>query len=426
MMKTRLLIYILLLCATMPVLAQEADEPETVYIYVEINSILPNTTPGFEEGDSHFAVPFLEKLRQVLREDGVNPLIVASSDEVASQYPDLYDDVGDIDIFAPEAPTLSLSIRSFFEEDAVYLSPFAAYQFEPLPVGSFGYTAIPVITQEREESFDRAVDMAAGIALFIVRECESALTHLKAVYRNEAFIEDGVLLYGNVRFYMAACEYMLSNVDTAISLYEEGITFELADYTGEWDARVVTDNSSINLAWLYAQKGRHADALGVLDAYADYVLPSYSGHTIERFLERADLYIALDDPEAAIAGMNHIIEQAISTDETGNAFFSDEERARLYTERGWRYSHTGNRGAALADFETAIQTDPAYPKAYYWRGIVRYLAQDYAGAREDFREFLDLAPDYFHYYEEDLTPYIARAQTALREIDAAQSFTPGS
>lgn len=421
-MKTRLLLCILILCAAMPLIAQEANEPKTIYIYVEINSILTNTTPGFEPGESHFAVPFLEKLRQVLQEAGVNPVIVASSEEIAAQYPDLYDDIGDTDIFAPEAPTLSLSIRSFFEEDTVYLSPFAAYQFEPLPMGSFGYTAIAIITPEREESLDLAVDMAAGIVLYIARECELALPHLDTVRQDNVFIEDGVLLYGNVRFYMAGCEYMMSNADTAVDLYEDGIDFERAVYDGTADARIMTHNSSINLAWVYAQEGRRNDALRVLNDYADYILPSYSARDIDRFLKRSDLYIDLGAYDAGIADINVLVKQALQEDESDTAFFSDDERARIVAERGWRYARIGNGSAALADFETAIGIDPTYPKVYYWRGILHSLRQDFAAALGDFEQFTELAPDYFNYYEEDLTPYLERAEIAIREIEAGQSF----
>lgn len=415
-MRVRWFLVFVVLYLSLPLLAQEEH---TLYIYAEINPPGRTGSHSFQPGESHFTPLFFEKLRDNLRADGVHPVFVTSP-EADSRYPDFFEDAADYPtLFEPEEHTLSLTLLTFFDQDSVYLSPFAAYQFEPLPMGSFGYVAIATMTPERPESVDLAAELAAGMALYIGRECEKALPHLETVKQNAVFIKDGFFLYGNVRFYMGSCEYVLNHPDTAVALYTDAIAYEdeQARGTSAADARIFTDNPNTNLAWLLVEAGELDSARKLLDDYRGIDYP-FTSHDIERFLERADLYIRIGAETAALDELNAVIDHALTEVQADSDRFLDDELARLYAERGWRAARIGNRGAALTDFQTAIDTDPAYPKVYFWRGLIRYLMADFAAAQDDLEQFIALAPDYDNYYEDNLTPFMAQAAAILDDIEA--------
>jgi tetratricopeptide (TPR) repeat protein len=81
------------------------------------------------------------------------------------------------------------------------------------------------------------------------------------------------------------------------------------------------------------------------------------------------------------------------------AIQAQPEDARLYVERGQRILLLFEWDRARADFDRAVALDPAYPDAYYYRGVLFASVPD-ASARPDaiadFQRYLDLAPEGEH------------------------------
>jgi tetratricopeptide (TPR) repeat protein len=64
--------------------------------------------------------------------------------------------------------------------------------------------------------------------------------------------------------------------------------------------------------------------------------------------------------------------------------------AHVYSLIGMIHGKAGRSGEALEAIETAIQIDPKYDMAYFYRGNVRATAGDWAAAAEDYRHALRL------------------------------------
>jgi regulator of sirC expression with transglutaminase-like and TPR domain len=87
----------------------------------------------------------------------------------------------------------------------------------------------------------------------------------------------------------------------------------------------------------------------------------------------------------------------------------------MYVERGQRIILTYEWDRALADYNRALEIDPNYANAYYYRGILYASVPEGINARQsalaDFQRYLDLAPDGEH--ATDAARYITELQAQL-------------
>jgi tetratricopeptide (TPR) repeat protein len=73
---------------------------------------------------------------------------------------------------------------------------------------------------------------------------------------------------------------------------------------------------------------------------------------------------------------------------------TDLWRAKAYAWRGLAHNRAGNRDAALADFNRALELDDDNFDARHGRAQQRYAARDYAGALEDLNLAVESEPDF--------------------------------
>jgi len=102
-------------------------------------------------------------------------------------------------------------------------------------------------------------------------------------------------------------------------------------------------------------------------------------------------------------------------DELDAAIADAPDDPALYVERGKLILLIYEWDRALADFDRAIELDPAYAEAYYQRGLLYASAPDGSNATRmlaiaDFRRYLALTPD---------DAQAARAAEYLRQLEAA-------
>lgn len=93
--------------------------------------------------------------------------------------------------------------------------------------------------------------------------------------------------------------------------------------------------------------------------------------------------------EIAIARINEIV---LSPDVT------DEQRARLFYDRGVMYDSVGLPSLARLDFMRALRVKPDMADAYNFLGIHHTLNGDFESAYEAFDSALELEPDYQYVY----------------------------
>lgn len=396
----------LTLCCLSPAYAAK-----TIYIYVEINEY-------GSSGQEALLVPELyTAVRDILVSEGFDPIFIAAvSDE---DYPDFFEPFEkyeDIPNFWKQA--LSLSPNPNAEKGLLMVTQYAGYEFPGLPMGTYGMATMPRISADRPESVQEVARLAAGIALYTVNRCDIALPYLVEANTNEALMDNGVMVYTGTMFYRANCEVDQGLFEDAAASYQAVLEYPYKEWDN-FDVLIFSESAAINLAWLDVKLGKQAEAIALLDSYraADY--GAYRPREIERFLERADLYLAVGENDAAIAEVTSLIEIGTASNQENPNVFTADVLARLYTERGQRYMKIDQPVQALADFEQAVQIDDQYPKVYFWRGMLYNERGELTQARADFEQFLTLAPGYFHHYEEDLTPYMAQAKNMLLSISSS-------
>jgi lipoprotein NlpI len=121
--------------------------------------------------------------------------------------------------------------------------------------------------------------------------------------------------------------------------------------------------------------------------------------------------------EIAIARINEIVTSAEVT---------DEQRARLFYDRGVMYDSVGLSALARFDFMRALRLKPDMADAYNFLGIHHTLSGDYESAYEAFDSALELEPDYQYVY---LNRAIAlqndeKLDLALRDFRQFQQIKP--
>ena len=87
------------------------------------------------------------------------------------------------------------------------------------------------------------------------------------------------------------------------------------------------------------------------------------------------------------------------------------------TVLGNALSMIGHRDQAIAEFNRALEFEPGFAPAYYYRGVERQNAGDLAGATQDFEKSAEAAPDYAE-------PLAQLADIAARrgDAEAARAF----
>ncbi len=126
-------------------------------------------------------------------------------------------------------------------------------------------------------------------------------------------------------------------------------------------------------AWLAAQEP--ARAKSAFDAAIEL-----NGDDADLRIDRAEAFADLQQYWDAIDDLNRASELA-------------PDRAEIYFYRGSAYRHVDSRELALEDIEHGLSLAPGSTVGLLERGILRRLAGDIAGARQDWKRVSELAPN---------------------------------
>lgn len=370
-----LAVTILLLCSGL-VVGQEENSGDTIQISIEVG-----------EGLGTYAESIMDRVEENLTLHGVAWAIVDSNANV------------NMSIFAGgDAPTKG-------DED-VWISMQADTPVDllisPLLYAHKQALQIPLKWDGNPRSYPIA-DWFSGLALYSIDRCDIALPYLQEAY-SRAWRIDTYL-----EFYAGNCALLSGDYEYAAHLFNSSWNLVSSD-----GASIFMNRSTVNLGWAILQRddGEEWDLQYGLDWPLPYVDCTGSNETAEErntcidlSVRIAQLYALAFDYDPAISRMDRVI--AIAEDNMRNAIrvdaeiagdFTRTDIAELYTLRGqmWLLLYEWDR--VLEDYNTAIDLAPAYPDAYFYRGVLYYSVLQ-AGltwredALADFEYYLELAPD---------------------------------
>jgi len=158
--------------------------------------------------------------------------------------------------------------------------------------------------------------------------------------------------------------------------------------------------------WVYLQLGRNDDAF---DLIAEAIEFSYYEPSLVYLLSvRAQLYALALDYNSAIAD----IDEAITLAEENE--LSNETLAELYTIGGEIIFLIYEWDRVEDNFDTAIELNPEYDRAYFQRGVLFYTMARREDALADFQTYLDIQPNGI--YAEEAQSYSESIEIELEAL----------
>lgn len=221
-----------------------------------------------------------------------------------------------------------------------------------------------------------------------------------------------------LEYYNAAIEVGGTDAELSSLYNDRSLCYS---YLGDNDAALADAELSIELnpenGWGYARLSELADMNGDYVSALDFLHTAISIEPDNPYFlgNRARVYFFLDNNEAAIADARASVELdpgdsdihyllATIYAESGDfenaidsytaAIEHEEQRGDLATYLAFRatcYAELGYIDSAYEDFEDAIEMDSNCGSAYFYRGVINYLLEQYPDAAWDFRKVLEIS-----------------------------------
>lgn len=310
---------------------------------------------------------------------------------------------------------ITISIVAGKSKEIEQISPILFQTFDLLPVGD---AAFPVDSQI---GIEFAVNYLTGAALYAANRCQDATPFFESALQTVGQVEpENGIYYGNMalEFYLGNCALVAGNYTEAISHYENGIV----NFPPFWDVK--STYPAINLSWVYLHENDTDNAFETADfalssvTYWASVTPSASLFLVKVLSLHAQLNMLASRFSDALVDLDRAIQ--FSTNPEIVRHPSKYLLVTLYDLRGQAYRALYEWDSALADFNSALELDPAYAEAYYQRGllyasILQTGAEFYDEALADFQHYLELAPEGEHAAE--AAQYITDLQSQQQSLN---------
>ena len=335
--------------------------------------------------------------------------------DTGSEFPSSYDESFGFEI--PANANLNLTLEQF--DNNIYVSAFP--YMSPLksisPVLEAKYVRDSLIIFSRpmtENDTKVSSDLATGIALYSIGACDQMQIYFESVVddtgRPSTSPEETLLK--SIDFYQGNCNILAKDNQQAITHFQKALLYD-GNLIGKEGTLV---GSAVNLAWTYIQVGETQDAIDLMNQMVNDIESVGIGFGtqpmwINRYVQRSEIYNLIGRYNEALNDLNTVVEIT----SIGNRL-----KAHYYFMRGQTYLLLYQWDNVLADYNKAVELDPTYADAYFYRGVLKYSVLQtgsslYPEALADFQHYLDLAPDGEHAL--DATRYAADIQTQLNALN---------
>jgi len=266
------------------------------------------------------------------------------------------------------------------------------------------------------DQFDEATTaivlrFVTALSLYAVQSCDQAeqyFSTLQAEPQQQPL--DTPNFKAALEFYRGNCALINGDFEQATRLFEISLS-----------ARSPIDQgmgaTAINLAWVYVKLGRNDEAFKLMKSLITLYDPIRNFGSLEILLKKqAQLHVLAFKYDDAINDLNLLITYCLSAPGITQDYCS-----RYYTLRGQTYLLLYEWDKVAADYDKALELDPTYADAYFYRGVLYYSILQtgqamYTDALADFRRYLELAPDGEH--AADATRYATDIQTQINALNS--------
>lgn len=362
----------------------------------EAHPIVVIEVDGIQYPDKQYVHDFEERIGRILWDEGVEVAFAAAS--YTSPFPkNLSVHVQIIQDGPPH--NYPFILISALKPESLGDSSFPYAQYATFAT-RFNYLELP----DRDQLEIVYTGLVTAVSLYSVNRCDAAARYFETVLQAVDLIHRDQggwglpLAYDYINFYEGNCALMQGDYEKAISLYSVTAheTYLLTPYRF----------TLVNLAWALFQGGRRREAFAELDFLFDQGLAEA---TLFAWEKRTQLHVLEFDYDAAIADATQALDLCLKVSPfTFNC-------AAAYTLRGQMYLLLYEWDKVLADYNTAIELNPNYADAYFYRGVLFYTQGPRENALADFERYLELAPQGDH--ADEAAKHIESIRTELGALN---------
>lgn len=356
---------------------------------------------GYDTVLSSYSSRFMESLKKQLQDGGVKVVVdmagQTSSEQIA-------------------APDINLYLQSNQSEPGgkVRATSYPLRQklseISPLLYNSFQGLEWKLLYEQNDPRASQLIlNFVTGLSFYVTKDCDLADMYFAKVEETAPTLAlETTNLKSSVQFYRGNCALIAGDFETAARFYE-------ISRASKPTLSLFTDASAVNLAWVDIKLGRSDDAFKLMDAEVARFDPQNSLFALTAFEQRSQLHALAFQYDAAIADLDLAIQYCLSSSRVTPTYC-----ARYYTRRGQSYLLLYEWDKVAADYNKALELDPTYADAYFYRGVLYYSILQtgqamYNDALADFQHYLELAPNGEH--AADATRYATDIQTQMNALN---------
>lgn len=377
-MRRFLLLFMLIFVSTYLATAQE----NTIYIEITRDG-MPDTAINI----------YLRVFQKRLEEENISPIFIEQNE--IEDYPFFWE---------LDSAHLIFVSRAGSEETGVLFTPYINMNLPISPYLDATYDSSTGVLFE--EDFAESMTFSVGLALYATHNCSASLPYLQ----ESLAIENGSTFFAEaIHFYLGNCALLSGEIEAAQEHFEQSLPpsyFEENTY--------ILTSTPMNLAWTYVQQGNSEKAIEIIS------LPVERSEALENDFE---LRLALSRQSRINALLANYTKAIADMDDAINACLTGyypSVCAEPYVERGQRYVLVYEWDNALADYNRALELDPTYPDAYYFRGVLYASVPEGVDARQaaldDFERYLEILPQGNH--ADDAARYGEEIQAQLDTLSS--------